>query len=141
MTCDCGAARRYEDCCGRFHSGALHLHAPDAEALMRSRYSAYVRDLIDYLRDTWHPSTRPEAIEPNPSGLRWLGLDVKQHQVQDADHATVEFVARSKLGGRAHRLHEVSRFVREGGRWYYVDGDVEQLKRIPGAQTPTSAGE
>jgi SEC-C motif-containing protein len=124
MTCDCGGPRRYEDCCGRFHMGTLHLQAPDAEALMRSRYSAYVRDLIDYLRDTWHPSTRPEVIEPNPSGLRWLGLDVKKHQVQDADHATVEFVARSKLGGRAHRLHEVSRFVREDGRWYYVDGDV-----------------
>ncbi len=98
MTCDCGAARRYEDCCGRFHSGPLHLQAPDAEALMRSRYSAYVRDLIDYLRATWHTSTRPESIEPNPPGLRWLGLDVKKHLVQDTDHATVEFVARSKLG-------------------------------------------
>lgn len=125
MSCDCGTPRRYEDCCGRFHSGeALHLQAPDAEALMRSRYSAYVRDLLDYLLSTWHPSTRPAAIEPNPPGLRWLGLEVKRHHPQDADHATVEFVARSKLGGRAHRLHEVSRFVREAGRWYYVDGDL-----------------
>lgn len=124
MTCDCGAPCRYEDCCGRFHSGPLHLQAPDAETLMRSRYSAYVRDLIDYLRATWHPSTRPSTIEPNPPGLRWLGLDVKKHEVQDADHATVEFVARSKLGGRAHRLQEKSRFVREDGRWYYVDGDL-----------------
>ncbi|MBX3627972.1 MAG: hypothetical protein KF892_23385 [Rhizobacter sp.] len=121
MTCDCGAPRRYEDCCGRFHAG---LPAPDAEALMRSRYTAYVRDLIDYLRATWHASTRPSTIEPNPPGLRWLGLDVKKHEVQDADHATVEFVARSKLGGRAHRLQEKSRFVREDGRWYYVDGDL-----------------
>ena len=124
MKCDCGAPRRYEDCCGRFHSGPLHLQAPDAEALMRSRYSAYVRDLIDYLLETWHPSTRPSSIEPNPPGLRWLGLDVKKHEVQDADHATVEFVARSKLGGRAHRLQEKSRFVREDGRWFYVDGDL-----------------
>ncbi|WOB06981.1 YchJ family protein [Piscinibacter gummiphilus] len=124
MTCDCGAPRRYEDCCGRFHSGPLHPQAPDAEALMRSRYSAYVRDLIDYLLATWHPSTRPSTIEPNPPGLRWLGLDVKKHEVQDADHATVEFVARSKLGGRAHRLQEKSRFVREDGRWFYVDGDL-----------------
>ena len=89
MTCDCGAPRRYEDCCGRFHSGPLHLQAPDAETLMRSRYSAYVRDLIDYLRATWHPSTRPSTIEPNPPSLRWLGLNVKKHEVQAADHATV----------------------------------------------------
>jgi SEC-C motif-containing protein len=124
MSCDCGRPRRYEDCCARFHSGPLHLQAPDAETLMRSRYSAYVRDLIDYLLATWHPSTRPTSIEPNPPGLRWLGLDVKQHQVQDADHATVEFVARSKLGGRAQRLHETSRFLQEDGCWYYVDGDL-----------------
>lgn len=125
MTCECGTARPYADCCGRYHAGPLHLQAPDAEALMRSRYSAYVRDLIGYLLATWHDSTRPATIEPNPPGLRWLGLQVKQHTVQDVDHATVEFVARSKLGGRAHRLHEVSRFVREGGRWLYVDGDVD----------------
>ncbi|MEY3273734.1 MAG: hypothetical protein RLZZ341_2640, partial [Pseudomonadota bacterium] len=58
-------------------------------------------------------------------GLRWLGLEVKRHQRIDDDHAVVEFVARSKLGGRAHRLHETSRFVRDdGGRWHYVDGDL-----------------
>lgn len=123
--CDCGAKRAYANCCGRYHDGAsLHLQAPDAEALMRSRYSAYVRDLIGYLLATWHPSTRPAALEPNPMGLRWLGLEVKAHALQDDTHATVEFVARSKLGGRAHRLHETSRFVREEGRWFYVDGDL-----------------
>jgi SEC-C motif domain protein len=100
------------------------LLAPDAEALMRSRYSAFVRDLTDYLLTTWHASTRPSALQPNPEGLRWLGLEVREHRVQDADHATVEFVARSKLGGRAQRLHETSRFVREGGRWFYVDGEM-----------------
>lgn len=91
---------------------------------MRSRYSAYVLVLTDYLRDTWHPSTRPAAIETNLPGLKWLGLDVRRHTLQDADHATVEFVARSKLGGRAQRLHETSRFVRENGRWYYLDGEM-----------------
>ena len=91
---------------------------------MRSRYSAFVLDRLDYLHDTWHPSTRPATLVPNEPGLRWLGLTVKRHVVVDADHACVEFVARSKLGGRAHRLHETSRFVREGGRWYYVDGDL-----------------
>jgi SEC-C motif-containing protein len=91
---------------------------------MRSRYSAYVLGLADYLLATWHPSTRPDGLEPDPSGLKWLGLELRRHEQQDADHATVSFVARSKLGGRAHRLQETSRFVREGGRWYYVDGDV-----------------
>ena len=91
---------------------------------MRSRYSAYMRNLTAYLLDTWHARTRPAALEPPPTGLRWLGLDVRGHRVQDADHATVEFVARSKLGGRAQRMHETSRFVREEGRWYYLDGDT-----------------
>ena len=113
---------RYADCCGRFHVGAAP--APDAEALMRSRYSAYVLGLADYLLATWHASTRPAAVEPDPAGLKWLGLEIRRHVVADAEHASVEFVARSKLGGRAHRLHELSRFVREDGRWYYVDGDV-----------------
>ena len=91
---------------------------------MRSRYSAYVLDLHDYLLATWHTSTRPPSLAPNAPGLRWLGLTVKRHVVIDDDHATVAFVARSKLAGRAQRLQEVSRFVREAGRWYYVDGDL-----------------
>ena len=123
--CPCGSGRDYSICCGRWHGGATHLQAPDAEALMRSRYSAYVMQLGDYLRDTWHESTRPaEALAFDPT-LRWLGLDVRRHVQNDADHAVVEFVARSKLGGRATRLRETSRFVRERGRWYYVDGDMD----------------
>jgi SEC-C motif-containing protein len=96
---------------------------------MRSRYSAYVLGLTGYLLATWHPSTRPTAIPPDPPGLKWLGLEVRHHAVADADHATVEFVARSRLGGRAHRLHESSRFTRENGRWVYVDGDDLGLGR------------
>lgn len=122
--CPCGSSKPYAQCCGRYHAGPLHLQAPDAASLMRSRYSAYVLGRLDYLRDTWHASTRPASIEADPPGLKWLGLDVKQHRVQDESHATVEFVARSKLGGKAHRLHEVSRFVREGGCWFYLDGTL-----------------
>lgn len=124
LTCPCGSGALYAACCGRYHAGALHLQSPDAAALMRSRYSAFVLGLLPYLLDTWHPSTRPAALAPNESGLRWLGLEVRRHTVVDADHAEVEFVARSRLSGRARRLHEVSRFVREGGRWLYVDGDL-----------------
>jgi SEC-C motif-containing protein len=142
--CPCGKAAAYAECCGRFHAGPLRLQAPTAEALMRSRYSAYVLGLHDYLLATWHTSTRPSAgrrplggqersdvgadipasMTPDPPGLKWLGLDVRSHRLQDADHASVEFVARSKLAGRAHRLHETSRFVREEGRWFYVDGEI-----------------
>ncbi len=123
--CPCGSGASYAACCGRFHAGEAHLLAPDAERLMRSRYSAYVLGLADYLLATWHPSTRPTHLEPDPPGLKWLGLQVRRHERQDDEHATVSFVARSKLGGRAHRLQETSRFVREGGRWFYVDGDVD----------------
>ena len=90
---------------------------------MRSRYSAFVKDLRPYLLATWHASARPDAIEAPEPGLSWLGLDVKRARMLAEDRGLVEFVARSKLGGRAHRLHETSRFVRERGRWYYVDGE------------------
>jgi SEC-C motif-containing protein len=106
----------------------MHLQAPDAEALMRSRYSAYALGLADYVRDTWHPRTRPTALEADPPGLRWLGLEVRRHAAQGEDRATVEFIARSKLGGRAHRLHETSHFERVDGRWLYVDGDVHPAR-------------
>lgn len=119
--CPCGSGARYDDCCGQWHVGAEP--APDAAALMRSRYSAFVLDQLDYLLATWHPSTRPASLEPNPPGLQWLGLEVRRHAQADADHAIVEFVARNRLNGRASRLHETSRFVREAGRWLYVDGD------------------
>lgn len=123
-TCPCDLARPYAACCGRWHAGPLHLQAPDAAALMRSRYAAYVLGLTDYLLATWHPSTRPALLPAEPPGLRWLGLQLRRHVVVDAGHETVEFVARSKLGGRAQRLHETSRFVREAGRWTYLDGDL-----------------
>ena len=89
---------------------------------MRSRYSAYALGLRQYVLDTWHASTRPEHMERFDSGVKWLGLNVKRAWCPDKDEAFVEFVARSKSmgGGRAHRLQELSRFVRAEGRWFYV---------------------
>ncbi len=110
------------DCCGRYLDHDMP--APDAEHLMRSRYSAFVLGRADYLRASWHTSTRPADLTLEP-GVKWLGLEVKRHRAIDADHAEVEFVARSRVGGRGQRLHETSRFVREGGRWFYVDGDMK----------------
>jgi len=121
MLCDCGSGLTYAACCGVYHSGSP---APDAERLMRSRYCAYVRAMEDYLLATWHTSTRPDALDLlKTTQPKWLGLAVSAHQ-QAGDQATVEFVARCKVGGRAQRMHEVSRFVREDGRWFYIDGVV-----------------
>ena len=127
--CPCGRADArgrplvYAACCARFVDDFAQTPAPDAEALMRSRYTAFVLERADYLLATWHASHRPPAIEFDP-GVKWLGLDVRRHRLLDDSHAEVEFVARQKSpGSPAVRLHERSRFVREAGRWYYVDGD------------------
>ena len=122
--CPCGTGRDYVACCGRYHGGEA---APDADALMRSRYSAFVMGDADYLRSTWHPDTRPADLgldAPGAPRTTWLGLTVKQHRVTGPDTAEVEFVARYRVGGgSAVRLHERSRFVRIDGRWLYVDGE------------------
>ncbi len=91
---------------------------------MRSRYTAFVLERAPYLLATWHASRRPSRVRFD-AGVKWLGLDIRWRESQDDEHAQVEFVARQKpAGGPAVRLHELSRFVREDGRWYYVDGDL-----------------
>ena len=136
VECPCGGAApnrrdsdkapRFADCCGRFIDGGAA--APTALELMRSRYTAYVLGESQYLRDTWAPQTCPADLDVDtsaPDAPRWLGLQIKRFSPIDATHAEVEFVARYKVSGRAHRLHESSRFIRgEDGRWRYVDGDV-----------------
>ena len=90
---------------------------------MRSRYTAYL--LVDeaYLKATWHPDTLPVHLNLSEQvGTKWLGLKIMRHETTDENHAIVEFVARYKIHGNAHRLHEVSRFERIAGCWYYVDG-------------------
>lgn len=99
---------------------------------MRSRYCAYVRENAEYLLATWHPTTRPAQLTLGGGPpVRWLGLQVRRHVVTGVDSAIVEFVARFRLGNRAQRLHETSRFVREGGRWYYLDGDFPDRPASP----------
>lgn len=113
----------FSACCSAYLNELATTPAPDAELLMRSRYTAFVLGRRDYLLATWHASTRPTDLTLDPAA-KWLGLDVRSHRQIDADHAEVEFVARYREGGRAVRLHERSRFVRESGRWFYVDGDL-----------------
>lgn len=124
-TCPCGTGKSYAACCGMLHAG---LPAPTAEALMRSRYAAFALQLDPYLFETWHPSTRPLDIRLTRSDppAKYMRLEVKR-AVENGDKAEVEFVARYKRGGGSViRMHETSRFVREGGRWYYVDGDQNE---------------
>ncbi len=124
--CPCDAAVAYADCCGPLHAGTAT--AASAEALMRSRYSAYALGDAAYLRATWHASTRPATLALDGASTRWLGLAIRRHAPTGHDAggratATVEFVARCKTGGApAVRLHEISRFVYEAGCWYYLDG-------------------
>ncbi|WP_090570431.1 YchJ family protein [Nitrosomonas sp. Nm33] len=123
MYCACGSNKKYIDCCGRYlDKGEI---TPSAEVLMRSRYTAYTLNREDYLLATWCDSTRPTSLglasEPN---RKWLSLEVRHHEQFTSDHAIVEFIARYKVSGRAHRLHEISRFMRKAGQWFYVDGDI-----------------
>ncbi len=90
---------------------------------MRSRYSAFVYAHTAYLLNTWHSSKRPKSLTFEPD-VKWLGLQVRDHQITSDNTAEVEFVARYRVAGKAVRLHERSRFVREAGRWFYVDGDM-----------------
>lgn len=131
-SCPCESGKPYSQCCEPYHLGTP---APTAEALMRSRYSAYALAtqnpiLSEYLLQTWHPETRPQSLAlDGENASKWLGLQIRQHQNIDAEHAVVEFIACYKhagnLGGKAERLHETSRFLRIDNRWYYVDGDYQ----------------
>lgn len=126
LSCPCGRgdargrALALADCCGPWLDGAA---APDAQALMRSRYSAFVLGRTDHLLATWHPRTRPATLTLD-ADVRWLGLEVRAARATAPDQAEVEFVARSRQHGRGQRLHERSRFERVDGRWFYVDGDT-----------------
>lgn len=120
--CPCGLGLDFQKCCGRYLGTGVP--APDAEALMRSRYTAFVRGDEAHLLATWHASQRPTSLDLD-GGVKWLGLEVKRHTPIDAAHAEVEFVARSRVQGRGQRLHERSRFVRENGHWFYVDGEIK----------------
>ena len=120
--CLCDTGKPYDNCCGRWHAGRP---APTAVALMRSRYTAFALENADYLLATWHPSTRPAPFDLRDDPSQWLGLKICAHTQQDETHASVEFIARYRLDGRGQRLHELSQFVREEGRWFYVSGEFQ----------------
>ena len=108
--CPCGSGKLYSDCCGRFQ-----------EQLMRSRYSAFVVKNPMYLLDTWHPTTRPSELNlADP--VKWLSLKIKSTGFISPDEGFVHFIARGLIAGRGFKQEEKSRFLKENGRWFYVDG-------------------
>ena len=119
----CLSGEIYAACCGRFHSGRGF--AATAEQLMRSRYSAFVLLDEDYLLRTHHPSTAPAALDLDPA-MQWRRLDIVSTGGGGPfdTEGTVEFKAYYRPGRDRGVLHENSRFVRDGGRWLYVDGDI-----------------
>jgi len=120
--CPCDSGKSYEHCCKNYLNQKQS--APTAEALMRSRYTAFTLLDEDYLRLSWHPDTCPKNIRLNENTI-WLGLTIKKTTAGRADDGTgtVEFVARNKINGKAQRLHENSHFVKIDNHWLYVDGD------------------
>lgn len=118
--CPCDSGLNYLDCCQPYHQGQP---APNALALMRSRYSAYALALPEYLLATWHPDSRPSSLDLSEEpAIKWLGLAIKLASPEQNNKATVEFVARYKVADKAYRLHELSDFIKLNQRWYYLSG-------------------
>lgn len=120
--CPCGSGRAFESCCGPIHAG---LPAETAEALMRSRFSAYTLGLSDSLLLSWHPSTRPASLDLD-DGTVWRRLQIVDTVAGGPSDAegVVEFRASFRAPDGAGLLHERSRFVRVDGRWVYLDGEI-----------------
>lgn len=120
--CPCGSRRLLDECCGALHAGAPAL---TAEALMRSRFSAFALGRADYLLVSWHPSTRPSTLELDPDAV-WRRLQLVDTVAGGPDDAegVVEFRASYRDASGAGLLHERSRFARVDGRWLYLDGEL-----------------
>ncbi len=116
--CPCGSGKTYETCCGTSHNDISTVAT--AEGLMRSRYTAFVLENEAYLLQSWHPDTRPSHIDFDEQ-CKWLGLKIKSSSEgsADDDFGIVSFVARYKIGGKAHRIVETSKFERINGVWLY----------------------
>lgn len=120
MLCPCGTQKEYSQCCEPYITGKKP--APTPEALMRSRYTAYVKVAAPYLKETLAPEARGDFNEKDvyewSQQSEWLGLEIIK-----AEGKTVEFMAKYKAQGKVLEHHEVSTFRQEGGKWYFVDGD------------------
>ena len=136
--CPCGSGLKLSDCCLPLITGMAT--ANSAESLMRSRYTAYVLGNSSYLSSSWHVSTRPPHLDENP-GVEWLGLEVLSRKAGLAGDTkgSVEFIARYQRQGVPGQVHENSRFVKEQGQWFYLDGDLKTAATV-GRNDPCPCG-
>ena len=136
-TCPCGSGKAYADCCGPLHDGTP---APTAEALMRSRYCAFVLGNAPYLLSSWHSRTRPASLDLSDD-VAWIGLEIIRTAEggSDDDTGIVEFIAHYRSSEGEGQMHEVSRFRREGGRWVYRDA-VPGTGSKPSRNAPCPCG-
>jgi len=122
--CPCGSLLDIENCCAPIIAGAP---APTPEALMRSRYTAFVLGNIEHIDRTHVPEIRDDfnraEAERAASEIEWVGLEIR-HASENGDSGSVEFVVRFRRNGKELTQHEISRFRRENGHWLYEDGEV-----------------
>lgn len=131
QTCPCGNGKPFANCCEPIIAGAT---APTAEALMRSRYSAYVQGCWEYLHTSWHPATRPSKV--SPTNTDWLGLTIV-HAAADR----VEFIAAFREGSKVMALHEISRFAQVNGHWRYLGGACDVNEATRNSPCPCGSGQ
>lgn len=128
--CPCGSGKEYSECCEPYHLGKLS--PPTAEALMRSRYSAFANGVVDYLFETHASANRDkdekEQLQQTIDKNQWCHLTIlkKENGTKKDDKGIVEFIAAFKESGKSevHALHERSRFIKQEGRWFYLDGET-----------------
>lgn len=134
MSCPCGSHLEFADCCEPYIKAEKS--APTAEALMRSRYSAYTVEEVDYIVDTHHADSRDdvdrEAALQWAKQAAWLGLEILEtvDGGEKDEEGVVEFVANFSLQGKPQSHHERSNFKKVDGKWYYVDGEMTKKKPI-----------
>lgn len=138
LVCPCGSAKPLKQCCLGIIEGDIK--AQSAEQLMRSRYSGYVLGKAEYILKSWHSSSRPARLELNQS-QKWYGLNILNCNATKDKMAYVEFIASFHHNGEIGQMHERSRFVREAGEWFYVDGEqintaIQHKNRLPNRNEP-----
>ncbi|QDK44918.1 hypothetical protein DOM22_06950 [Bdellovibrio sp. ZAP7] len=129
MKCPCGSDKNYSECCGVYHSGKAT--APTAEALMRSRYAAFAKNQMQYLRDTTDPQSLgdidDEANQEWAERAKFLKLEIIKAE-EKANKGTVEFKAFYSVDDEEYVHHEVSTFRRQEGQWFFKSGKVKETK-------------
>ncbi len=130
ILCLCGSGIEYAQCCGQFHSGQTK--PVTAEALMRSRYTAYALHNASYLQGTWDAMVRPEMIDFSKEKVEWQGLEIINTKKGGAtdNKGVVEFKAYYLQEGEEFVMSEISQFVRRAGSWFYLDGRVRSIGKV-----------